>query len=104
DASSFGCAEEGTEVVRIFHAVEGQEEGVATGDGGASLFRSGDEVFDGEVLALADDGERALMGVGAGEPGELVARLERDTDPGGAAKIRKALELVVAAFAGELDR
>lgn len=43
------------------------------------------EVFDAKELAFLDDGEDALMGVGAGEAGELVARLQRDSDACGSA-------------------
>ena len=67
-----------------------------------SGFRS-EEVFDGEELALADDGEDALMGVGAGEAGELVAGLDGDADFGGAAEFDEAFEAVVAALAGDAD-
>jgi hypothetical protein len=41
------------------------------------------------------------MGVGAGDPGELITWLECDTDACGAAKLDKALEAFVAALAGD---
>ena len=97
DTSSVGGAEEGAEVVWVFDAVEGEEEAVL-----AVGFR-GEEVFDGEELALADDGEDALVGVGAGEAGELVARLDGDTDFGGSAEFDEAFEAVVTALAGYAD-
>jgi hypothetical protein len=93
DAGAVGGAEEGAEVVRVFDAVEGEEEAVVLGEGG----RGGEEVFDGEEGALADEGERALVGVGAGEAGELVAGFEGDADAGGAAGEG---ELVQAGIAG----
>jgi hypothetical protein len=96
-SGSVGGAEEGSEVVGIFYAVEGEEEAVL-----AVLF-GGEEVFDGEELALADDGEDALMGVGAGEAGELVAGLDGDADVGGAAEFDDTLEAFVSAFAGDAD-
>ena len=68
----------------------------------AVLFGS-EEVFDGEELALADNGEGALVGVGAGETGELVAGLDGDADAGGAAEFDQALEAFVSAFAGDAD-
>ena len=92
-----GGAEEGSEGVGIFYAVEGEEEAVL-----AVLFGC-EEVFDGEELALADDGEDALMSVGAGEAGELVARLDGDADASGAAEFDHALEAFVSTFAGDAD-
>ena len=65
--------------------------------------RGGEEVFDGEELALANEGDDALMGVGLGEPGELVAGLEGDADAGGAGEGDEPFEAVVAAFAGDGD-
>lgn len=97
DTGSVGGAEEGAEVVWVFDAVECEEEVVlAVGFGG-------EEVFDGEELALADDGEDALVGVGAGEAGELVAGLDGDADFGGSAELDEAFEAVVAALAGYAD-
>lgn len=43
----------------------------------------GDEVFDGEKLPFADEGDNSLMGIGFGEAGELVTGLEGDADVGG---------------------
>ena len=103
DASSVGGAEEGPEVVRVFDAIEGKKKAVMAVGGG------GEEVFDGEEFALADDGENALVGVGAGEAGELVAWFEGDTDAGGAAEVDEALEAVVkfapgvTSLAGDAD-
>ncbi len=97
DTGSVGGAEESAEVVGVFDAVEGEEEAVlAVGFGS-------EEVFDGEELALADDGEDALVGVGAGEAGELVAGLDGDADFGGAAELDEAFEAFVAALAGYAD-
>ena len=68
----------------------------------AVLF-GGEKVFNGEEFALADDGEDALVGIGAGEAGELVAGLDGDADVGGAAKFDDAFETFVATFAGYAD-
>jgi len=69
--------------------------------------RGGEEVFDGEEFALADDGKDALVGVGAGETGELVAGFEGDTDAGGAAEVDEAgdsgIAAGVAVLAGDAD-
>jgi hypothetical protein len=97
DACAVGGAEEGAEVVGIFDAVEGEEEAVL-----AVLF-GGEEVFDSEEFAFADDGEDALVGVGPGEAGELVAGFEGDADAGGAAELDEAFEAFVATLAGDAD-
>jgi hypothetical protein len=101
DTGSVGGAEEGSEVVRVFDAVEGKKKSMLAGG------RGGEEVFDGEEFALADDGENALVGVGAGEAGELVAWFEGDTDAGGAAEIDEAgdsgIAAGVAALAGDAN-
>jgi hypothetical protein len=96
-SGAVGCAQECAEVVRVFYAVEGKEEAVL------AVFFGGEEVFDGEEFALADDGEDALVGIGAGEAGELVAGLDGDADVGGAAKFDDAFETFVATFAGYAD-
>ena len=65
DAGAVGGAEEGAEVVGVLDAVEGEEEAVV----GWSGFLRGEQVFDGEEGALADQGEGSLVGVGAGRCG-----------------------------------
>ena len=62
DAGAVGGAEQRAEVVRVFNAVEGEEEAVAAG----SLARAaGEQVFEVEEGALADEGDGSLVGVGA---------------------------------------
>ncbi len=97
DSGAVGGAEESAEVVGIFDAVEGEEEAVL-----AVLF-GGEEVFDGEEPALADDGDDALMGVGAGEAGELVTGLDGEADVGVTAELGYAFETLVATLAGDAD-
>ena len=97
DTGSVGGAEEGAEVVGIFDAVEGEKKIVLAVGFGC------EEVLDGEKLALADDGEDSLVGVGACEAGELVAGLDGDANFGGSAEFDEAFEAVVAAFAGYAD-
>ena len=119
NSRAIGGAQERAEVVRVLDAVEGEEEAV----GGVNLcavcgcilrngFRlgfgrrlgcGGEEVFDGEEGALADEGDGPLVGVGAGEAGELVAGFEGEADVGVAAKLGEALQAGVAALAGEQD-
>ena len=92
DTCAVGGAKEGAEVVGIFDAVEGEEE---------VMFAIGfgtHEVFDAEELALFDDGEDALMGVGPGEAGELVAGFDGDADAGSATELDEGVEPVVAAL------
>jgi hypothetical protein len=83
--------------VGVFYAVEGEEEVVLAVRLGAH------EVFDAEKLAILDDCEDALMGIGSGETGELVAGFERDADTGGAAELYEAFEAVIATFPGYAD-
>jgi hypothetical protein len=97
DAGSVGGSEQGSEVVGVFDAVEGEEETVMSG------FGWGEKVLDSEELTLADDGQNALVGIGAGEAGELVAGLEGDADAGFAAEVDEAFEAVVFAFACHAD-
>jgi hypothetical protein len=94
-ADAVGCAEERSEVVRVLDAVEGEEESVLF------VLFWGQEVFDSEELSLADDGQDALMGVGAGEPGELVAGFHGYTDPSGAAEFDEPLEPLVSTLSGD---
>jgi hypothetical protein len=83
--------------VRVFEAVEGEEEPVST------VVIGRQQIFDAEELPLPDDGEDSLMGVGAGQPGKLFTRLERYPDPGRAAELNEALEAFVPALAGYAD-
>ena len=97
DTGTVGGAEERAEVVRVFDAVESEEEFVL-----AWLF-GGQQVFDGEELPLAHHREDALMGIGAGEPGELVAGFERDADAGRAAELDQPLQTLVPTLPGDAD-
>jgi hypothetical protein len=80
--------------VRVFEAVESEEEPVLTGVIGRQ------QVFNAEELPLPDDGKDSLMGVGAGQPGKLFTRLERYPDAGGAAELDEAFEAFVPALTG----
>ena len=97
DACSVGGAEKSAKVVGVFYAVERKEEAIL------AVFFGGEEIFDGEEFALADDGEDALMSVGAGEAGELVAGLDGDTDASGAAELSEAFEFLIPTLAGDAD-
>jgi len=95
-AGAVGGSEERAEVVGVFDAVEGEEETVLRGG-----IPGGEEVFDGEKGALADEGDGSLMGVGAADAGELVAGFEGYSHIGGAAHLGEALQAIVFALAGE---
>jgi len=94
-ADAVGCAEEGSEVMRVLDAVEGEEEAVLV------VLLWGQEVFDPEEFSLANDGQDALMGIGAGEPGELVAGFHGYADASGAAEFDESLESFVSTLAGD---
>jgi hypothetical protein len=57
DARAVGYAEQSAEVLGVFYAVEGEQQAAGTG-----LAGRGEEVFDGEELLRADQGDYALMG------------------------------------------
>jgi hypothetical protein len=76
-ASAVGYAEQGTEVLRVFHAVEGEQQAA-----GAGLVAWGEEVFDGKELLRADQGYYALMGGGFGHLGQLLAGVLANADAG----------------------
>ena len=101
DAGAVGGAEEGAEVVGVFYAVEGEEErGSRPGGWGV------EEVFEGEEFALAEEGDDALVGVGFGVAGELVAGLGGDADAFGAGEVEDGVHAGVAAgfaLAGDAD-
>ena len=101
DAGAVGGADEGAEVVGVFYAVEGEEEAVAGGtDGGM------DEVFEGEELALAQEGDDALVHVSFGVLVELDAGFGDNADLGGAGEVKQAFHAGVAAgfaLAGDGD-
>jgi hypothetical protein len=97
DSGTLGGAKERPEIVGVLNAVEGEEETVLA-------FRFWlQEIFDAEKLALFNYCQDALMGVGAGDPGELVAGFERDADACGAAELDEPLEAVIATLAGYAD-
>ena len=101
DACAVGRAEESAEVVRVFDAVEGEEEAVAAG-----AYRGVKEVFEGQEFALAEEGDDALVGVGFAVAGELVARFGGDADALGAGELEDGVGAGVAAgfaFAGDAD-
>jgi hypothetical protein len=86
DAGAIGGPEERSEVVGVFDTIEGEEEAILSGFAGCWLVRS-EEVFDSEEFSFSNNGQYALVGISAGEPGELVPGLERYADAGDPAKL-----------------
>lgn len=102
DAGAFGGAEERAEVLGIFNAIEGEDE-----TGGGAAARSREEVFEIEEVALADDGDDALVSGGLGEAAESVAGLGAKFHPGGAAEGgeggQAGILTAAKAFGGDAD-
>ena len=89
--------EEGSEVVGVLDSVQSKEEPVL-----AVLFRS-QQVFHPKELPFFYHCQNALMGIGAGKPGELVARLHRYANASGAAECDELFQPLVPALTGDTD-
>jgi hypothetical protein len=101
DSGAIGNAEQSAEVLRIFDAIESEDE---AGSGGVARGRCGrEEIFEGEEFLRADKRDDALMTGSFGGKGELLARLLKDADTGLAALDDETLEAAVAALAGDED-
>jgi hypothetical protein len=96
DAGAVGYAEQRAEILRVFNAVEGEQETGCAGEG--RLGR--EEVFEGEEFLGTDEGDDAMVGGGAGAEGELITGLGEDADSGLAAKGDELVEAEVVALAG----
>ena len=99
DSGAIGGADESAEIVWVFDAIEGEEEAVLL----RLALLGGEEIFDGEEGSLADHGNGALVGVSAGDSGEVVAGLERDAEASGAAQLGESFEPLIFAVAGKHD-
>jgi len=95
DAGAIGYAEQSTQVLRIFDAIEGKNEAC----GGAGCRRS-KEVFDGEEFLRADERDHSLVGGSFGGEGELLARLLQDANTNLAALGDEADKSQILALAG----
>jgi len=95
DASAVGGAEERAEVLRIFYAVEGEDE--------ARLAGWFENILNRQELLGADDGDYALVGGGVGHVGEGLAGFGADADFEFFAEGDDGFEAIVAAFAGDED-
>jgi hypothetical protein len=97
-AGGFGAAGEGAEVVGIFDAVEGEEEGgFAAGEGG------GQERGQVDGLDRGDDGEDALVGAAAGFCVDQGAGDGLDLDPTALCEVEEIAEGGPADAGGEED-
>ena len=61
------------------------------------------QVLDSQELALPNDRQDSLMGVGPGKPGELVPGLKRYANTGRPAELDQPLQPVVATLPGHAD-
>jgi len=76
DARAVGYAEEGAEILRIFNAIEREQQA----GGGLCRRRCGVEVFDGEGLLRPHIGDHSLVSGGSSNLGELVAAFLANAD------------------------
>jgi hypothetical protein len=95
DPGAVGNAKQGSKVLGVFNAVEGEDQTPA-----GAVWRGLEEVFNVEELFGADDSDHALVGSGSGHMGELLARLGAYPDAGLAALGDELLHAGVMAFAG----
>ena len=80
-AGAIGYAEQGAEVLRVFDAVEGEQQAGSVW----AVARRLEEVFNGEKLLRANHGDYALMGGGLGQLRQLLAGFLANADAGLAA-------------------
>lgn len=98
DTGAVGDAEQRAEVLRIFNAVEREDE-AGGGLGGIGF----EEILDGEEFLRADEGHDALVRGRFGDEGELLSGLLPDADSGLAALCDEALQAIVLALACDED-
>ena len=93
-ARSFGRSQQRSQVLRVFDAVESQDQ---------TRLGPIEQVFEFEKLALADDGHHALMGSRPRHTGERFARLEAGLYARGTAKVENLAKALVVALPGEAN-
>ena len=76
DTGAIGDAKKSAEILRIFNAVEREEEAADAWSGGIGL----EEIFEREKFLRADERDDALVGGGFSGEGELLARLLKHAD------------------------
>jgi hypothetical protein len=94
NSGTVGHAQQGAEVLRVFNAVESEEQA-----GGTRNARR-EEVFDGEKFLRVDQGHDALVSGGLGELGQLLAGFLADANAGLAAEGDEAGDAGIFTLAG----
>ncbi len=94
NAGAVGHAQQSAEILRVFDAVEGENEALGVGR------KRDEEILNREQVLRANEGDNPLVSGGAGDLGELLARLLANADTGLAAGGDEAREAVVLALAG----
>jgi hypothetical protein len=97
NARSIGDAQQSAKVLRIFDAVEGENETSGTG-----LGRVGEkQILDGEKLLRADHCDNSLVAFRLGKLGQLLAGFLTDPDAGLATDGDEPLQALIVSFAGD---
>ncbi len=99
DTCAIGDAKKGAKVLRIFNAVEGEEEARGRGAGKIGC----EEIFEREKFLRVDERDDSLMGGRFGGEGKMLARFLADADAGLAALGNEAVEACVVALASDQD-
>jgi hypothetical protein len=96
DSGAIGNPEQSAEILRIFDAIEREDEAC----GVWACRRRIKQIFNGERFLRADERDNALVRGRLGHSRELLARFRADADAGIAALRDEALQAVVLALAG----
>jgi hypothetical protein len=67
----------------------------------SSLLFRGEQVFDSKKFALPHHGQDALMSIGSGKPGQLVAWLKGYPDAGRPAEFDQSFKAIVSTLASD---
>jgi hypothetical protein len=104
DACAIGHAEKRAEILRIFNAIEREEQATCAWFVRFRICIIGFvEVFDGEELGRADESDYALVGGRLGELGQLLAGLVANANAGLAAEGDELVEPGILALVGDKD-
>jgi hypothetical protein len=97
EAGAIGGPEQRSQIVRVFDAVESKEEFVLS-----RLGRS-QQILDSQKFSFPNDRQNALMGISAGEPGELVPGFERYANTRRAAELDQPFQAIISTLPGHAD-
>jgi hypothetical protein len=95
DAGAIGHAKQGAKILRVFNAVEGEDQAAARVAG-----RCLEKVLNVEKFLWADNGNDTLMGCGSSHVGKLLAGFGAHSDAGLAALGNELLHAAVVPLAG----